>query len=71
MCIVEKTLKLTPFRRSKLTTPPSEPLTPKNTQCYHCLTPKSASLICLYRGGQFQSDEEGSICPIIPVDVIK
>ena len=41
----------------------SELLTSNNPQCYHCLTNKSA---CLYRGGQFQSDEEGSICPIIP-----
>ena len=60
---IEKNAKIDPLQ--------SEPLTSKNTQCYHCLTPKSASLIYLYMGGQFHSDEEGSICPIIPRQLLK
>ncbi len=37
----------------------SELLTTQNTRCYQCLTPYYTSLISLYRGGQFQSNEEG------------
>ena len=64
--ITEKNADDKPY--SSLQTDPSasELLTSNNPQCYHCLTPYYALLICLYRGGQFQSDEEGSICPIIP-----
>jgi hypothetical protein len=41
--------------------------TTQNTQCYQCLTPYYSSLIIFCRGGQFQSNEEGSFCPIIPL----
>ncbi len=45
----------------------SELFTTQNTQCYQCLTPYYSSLIILCRGGQFQCNEEGCVCPIIPM----
>ena len=49
----------------------SELFTTQNTQCYQCLTPYYSSLIILCRGGQFQSDEEGLVCPVIPAKRVK
>ena len=46
--ITGKNAEHKPYSSLQIDSSPSELLTSKNTQCYHCLTPYYASLICLY-----------------------
>ena len=50
---IEKNADDKPYWSLRTDSSPPERLTSQNTQCYQCLTPYYASLVCLYCGGQF------------------